>query len=217
MNSIRSNKKMKNSEIMILSILFVLMIGLFSNTCANIPEPDTILYGELYINGQLITASDDVTISVRRDEVEIASYKMGSNSQTGNQFLLRIPMQSADDGFVSSLKAQFGDSIQIFVKQGFGAATKVLNADFEISGRGIIEFHRLFVGDGCIDVDGDFNQDCNVNLADLILFGSHWLDAPCSSPGWCGGRDLSMDGKVNLFDLKIIAENWMKCLSVDCY
>ena len=200
------------------SILLFVMFGTWTMiSWAGIPEPDTILYGELYVNGKLIMAKDDVTIFAKLNGVEITKYKMGSNSQAGNEYALRLPMQSTDDGIVNPLAAKFGDNIQIYVKQGFGSQVKVLNPDFHITGRGIVKFHRLFVGMSCGTVEGDFNQDCRVNLADLSLFASQWMRTSCVSPGWCDGYDINKDGSVSMFDLIIMANNWLKCVSVECY
>lgn len=212
MNIRVSTKAKLEKDIIVLIIL--LMQGWLT---ANIPEPDTIFYGELYINGKLVTAADDVTVSAKLNGVEVAKYKMGSNIQVGNNFLLRIPMQSTDDGAIDPLKAKVGDSIQIYVKQGFGSQIKVLNSDFQITGRGIIKYYRLFVGNGYAEVGGDFNQDYNVNLADLILFGANWLNSSCVSPSWCNGCDINKNGIVSMDDLCVVADNWLKCLSVDCY
>lgn len=55
----------------------------------------------------------------------------------------------------------------------------------------------------------DFNQDTKVDLADLALLGSHWLETGCSAPDWCGGADLDTDGDVDRDDLMFLADYWL--------
>jgi hypothetical protein len=53
--------------------------------------------------------------------------------------------------------------------------------------------------------NGDFNKDHNIDLVDLGIFASHWLD-----DGPAIITDLNSDNHVNFEDFAIFASNWMK-------
>jgi hypothetical protein len=58
------------------------------------------------------------------------------------------------------------------------------------------------------ELAGDFEPDCDVDLNDLTLIVSYWLEL-C---GDCENTDLSSDGTVNFEDFAIFAQNWLKQL-----
>ncbi|NLH18211.1 MAG: hypothetical protein GX455_16675 [Phycisphaerae bacterium] len=60
------------------------------------------------------------------------------------------------------------------------------------------------------DIPGDTNADCHVDGLDLIRLAGEWLAANCIEPTWCTGADLTRDGRIDLDDLALLAENWMK-------
>lgn len=61
-----------------------------------------------------------------------------------------------------------------------------------------------------LTVDTAWNpRNALVNLRELSLFLSYWLDS-CSGPDWCQGYDYNYSGKVDLSDFAMLVENWMK-------
>jgi hypothetical protein len=61
----------------------------------------------------------------------------------------------------------------------------------------------------------DLNKNGTVNLEDLAVLASHWLETDCSaSNNYCEGADLeplgSRDGTVNLKDLDVMADHWLE-------
>jgi len=62
-------------------------------------------------------------------------------------------------------------------------------------------------------VIADFDGDNEVGLADFALLAGHWLGADSSF--FCGGTDLSNDGKVDFNDLKQFADNWLAGPGID--
>jgi len=56
----------------------------------------------------------------------------------------------------------------------------------------------------------DFNQDTNVDFADLALFSLYWLQTGCSDPDWCAGTDLNTDGIVDYDDLMLFTDYWLE-------
>jgi hypothetical protein len=57
----------------------------------------------------------------------------------------------------------------------------------------------------------DFLCPDGVNFIDFALFAQHWLDKPCGTANYyCQGTDLDRSGSVDLHDLEIFADNWLK-------
>ena len=71
-------------------------------TLAGIPEPDNVLYGPVYFDGVLQTATDPVKAEViaRVDGVTnpVGVYTMADNGDAGDNYVLRIRLESLADG-----------------------------------------------------------------------------------------------------------------------
>jgi hypothetical protein len=57
---------------------------------------------------------------------------------------------------------------------------------------------------------GDLNTTCGVDIDDLTLFVSYWLQINCQQPDNCGQADLNRDGMVELADFALFAEHWLE-------
>jgi hypothetical protein len=92
-----------------------------------------------------------------------------------------------------------------------------INVDTE---NGFFEFYRTWWdsiectniicgGDGLLD--GDFNQDCYVDIYDLQLAADVWLaEVPASDIyNLYKGDDIDTNGIVNFLDFSILAGNWL--------
>jgi hypothetical protein len=55
-------------------------------------------------------------------------------------------------------------------------------------------------------VPGDFNEDSDVDFLDFGSFAQHWLESNCCA---CGGVDLTGDRRIQLDDLRELADNWL--------
>jgi endo-1,4-beta-xylanase len=54
---------------------------------------------------------------------------------------------------------------------------------------------------------GDLNADCRVNILDVAIFSSQWLDiGDCSANGDCA--DLNADNQINFQDFSVIGQNY---------
>ena len=60
---------------------------------------------------------------------------------------------------------------------------------------------------GSYRILGDLNADSDVNLLDLAMFATHWLEIDC---GACDGADLNNDGNIDFNDLIELADNWLE-------
>jgi hypothetical protein len=57
---------------------------------------------------------------------------------------------------------------------------------------------------------GDFICPDGVNFFDYSFFASHWAQENCAASNNCDGRDLDLLGSVDIKDLRIFADNWLK-------
>jgi hypothetical protein len=58
-----------------------------------------------------------------------------------------------------------------------------------------------------ITIVGDLDDDRNVDIADLAIFGNYWLDQ--SIVGW---PDFNNDKKVDFIDFAVLAANWRQSI-----
>ncbi len=125
---------------------------------AGIPEPDAILYGQIYIGKGTVSAGEDVTVRAkvqRESETHVVGeYRMrdlidpahGENPQAGDNFVLRIRLETAVTGSpVSDNAVEIGQTAQIYVQQAAGPEQHV--ADLTLSERGMVVYMSLLVCD----------------------------------------------------------------------
>lgn len=55
----------------------------------------------------------------------------------------------------------------------------------------------------------DFDDDTFINVTDLVLLASRWLDNDCSATMWCYGTDLDRDTQVNISDFGNFSTHWL--------
>jgi len=90
-------------------------------------------------------------------------------------------------------QTQDGGSLQFQIPSGNG------NGDIDIS-----EFYELLLR-------GDLNFDGKINMIDLAVFSTHWLDKNCNEVNnWCSGADLNHINDVGIEDLARLAFHWLK-------
>jgi hypothetical protein len=172
---------------------------------AGIPEPDAILYGRVWVDGNPIGATDDVTVIARVDEAPdpVGTYHMGDNPAAGDLYVLRLRLESVADGSTQSANAALiGQTARIFVQQGSGPASQV--AQLVIAGRG--QILNLHLG------PGDFDNDGDVDLGDFLVF-VECLAGPevGTPPGSCTPEhfnmsDMDRDVDVDLDDFAIFQD-----------
>ena len=57
---------------------------------------------------------------------------------------------------------------------------------------------------------GDFICPDGVNFADYSFFAERWLNTDCASSNNCDGADLDLSGTVDMADLAIMCDYWLK-------
>lgn len=145
----------------VLTVTMFVALSVFLGTSgidAKIPEPDNILYG--------MTAAGTVTVSLKINGIQIASYTMGENPNAGDFYVLRIPMDALDPAEPGT--AREGDVGYIYVNDDTTAT-----ASTAMGGMGSIQRIDLSAED--TDQDGlpdDWEQqiidaDPNDNITSL--------------------------------------------------
>jgi len=61
-------------------------------------------------------------------------------------------------------------------------------------------------------MQGDINKNDSVNAVDFSILASGWDRIDCSSPNWCDGADINKDGDIDVTDLLVLIEDWLKKL-----
>jgi predicted outer membrane repeat protein len=81
--------------------------------------------------------------------------------------------------------------------------------DTDLDGERRILYGRIDMG--CYEtILRDFTADKQVDLSDLVILVSHWMESGCTEPLWCGGVDMTFDGLVGLDDVSVFAERWLQ-------
>jgi hypothetical protein len=58
---------------------------------------------------------------------------------------------------------------------------------------------------------GDYDHDCDVDLADYAALAAAWMDNDCNmTNNFCDGQDIDKLGDVNIDDLAILLSHWLE-------
>lgn len=179
--------------------LGLMLVGLAIRVVsAGIPEMSAILHGPLFIDGQEVTSDDNVSVLARIDGVAlpIGTYVMGANSAAGNNYVLKLRVESPFDGVAQSDDAGIvGQTANLLVRVGDGPERPV--GQFAISASGIIEQRILSVETtfgSCADEDGD------IGLDDAAVFIDCLLGVGSDAGLGCGCADANGDADADLAD-----------------
>ncbi len=117
---------------------FVLILLITFNLRAEIPEPGNIIYGTVKIGDNVITAEDtSVSVNLRINNTVISTYKMGENSQAGNNYILKIPIDTVGEQLPET--ARPGDLAEIYIGDSLavtliiGERGDIINANLSIN------------------------------------------------------------------------------------
>jgi len=56
----------------------------------------------------------------------------------------------------------------------------------------------------------DFDYDTKVDFVDFAILASYWQVTDCCNLDWCEGSDLDIDGDVDVNDLMLFCDYWLK-------
>ena len=165
---------------------------------AGIPVPPVVLHGSVSLAGQHVLSTDDVTILARVAGVSqpIGSYHMGDNQEAGNNYVLRLRLESLFDGQPQSGDAgMVGQRANLFVRVADGPERSA--GQFDITESRAIVSMNLTVTTAfghCADEDGD------IDLNDHASFLACMTGAGGQVGLGCGCADYSGDGGADLAD-----------------
>jgi hypothetical protein len=153
---------------------------------AQIPQPDGILYGALYVGGEVVPATDALVLLARVDDFvdPVAVYRMGTNPAVGDRYVLPIPHSLSEDGVTPSPDTPARHaSVRIYVLGPNGqevlagdtrvpAAGQALRFDLSVSSRDMIATDPLdrTSGQGC-GADGGVCGATGMIVPGLMLCG----------------------------------------------
>ncbi|MBK8270620.1 MAG: hypothetical protein IPK83_20885 [Planctomycetes bacterium] len=189
-----------------MSNLIACAVVLYSAATGAIPEPSVLIWGNLQLNGQPVTANDDVRVFARVPEApdDIGSYQMGSNLSAGDLFAIQIRLESLADGTAQSTnRALVGQTAQIFIDGGDVPNGPILVANFRICEKGQIRQASL---PGIIPgTAGDFDQDCDVDFDDIAPFVNVLLGVD-QSPSNIAAADMDLTGTADGHDIQLFVD-----------
>lgn len=165
---------------------------------AGIPEPPAVLHGQVVLDGQQVHDSDDVTILARSSDVSlpIGTYRMGDIAAAGDNYVLKIRIESLMDGQTQSDNAALvGQTADLFVRVSDGPERPA--GQFDLLAWGLVENRDLIVETTfgtCADEDGDIDMD---DLAAFVACGTN-VNGEVSLE--CGCADANGDGDSDLAD-----------------
>jgi hypothetical protein len=128
-----------------LSCLICLAAGFAGNLLAVVPEPDSVIYGLVFVGtnqvSQITAANTNVVVEARRSPTgpALASYSMGSRPAVGDYYSLRVSVESVRP-VVAPQAFQTGDTVYLTVVDpsgvqaqqtvAVGARGQIMRVDF---------------------------------------------------------------------------------------
>lgn len=121
---------------------------------AGVPEPDTVFFGSIALDGQFITAGNtNVSVELRATATgpALRTYRMGTSTRAGNLYVLRASTESAPP-LLEPESLALGSTLHLVVRDASGVRDSKSHV---LSQRG--SFVRIDFGD--VDSDGDGLSD----------------------------------------------------------
>lgn len=195
-----------------LIIALVFFLTFAATSVAGIPEPDMIFYGTVEIGGVPVTALDNHTIIARISgtSTTVGLYNMGDNLNAGNYYVLRVKLESLDDGSAQSGNTtSVNQNIQIFIRQPNNEELYVEESPVTITGCGEVQWLPLSAN-GQINYGTNLDGIGTTNIVDFAMFAAQWLQPVCDGTNNnCEGADFDGINGVDIADLFIFAQNWL--------
>lgn len=156
-----------------LSLFGALLLGCVApwhQACGGLPEPDTIVYGTVSLDGMPITAAHTGVVVEARRSISgpaVASCRMGADPATGDIYVLRLSIESSLP-LLDPLASLVGDSLFLVVTDASGFRGQTA---YTLTDRGVTERRDLSFGSVTADSDQDGLPDA-WELAQLGGLGS---------------------------------------------
>lgn len=128
----------------------LLVLALAGPANALLPAPDHIIYGTATADGVLVT-SGIVTLELETTGLELARYSLGAVADYGNQFALRVAMDTGSPAAID--QGHQGDPVRIYL-------------DGELAGLAILGMPGTAQE---LDIDPAFDDEVEVSVRDLSV------------------------------------------------
>ncbi len=187
----------RDSRRVIMPLALASLLALVTVGLAGVPQPDAVFYGTVTINGQVITAADNVTVigRVSGSSDPVGRYRMGEGATAGSNYVLRVRLEVPVAGSPQNPNAaRLGQVLQFFVKQGNNP--EVLASSAPLTAAGMLELRNLsisFLPANCV-------ADGVVDLADHQAFKNCMAGPGNVTAGQCSCADVEGDDDVDLRD-----------------
>lgn len=168
-HSVRSSR----SSLRWVSAMLVACVVSVSSALAGVPEPDTLIFGAIALDGKFVKASDTSVIVELRSQADgpvLSAYRMGASAPAGDRYVLRLAMEDIVPILQSNTVA-LGSQVLLSVRDNSGIRDQ---ATLTITNRG--QFIQFDFGD--VDTDGDGMSD----RFELRYFGSITGGDPNADP-----------------------------------
>lgn len=168
--------------------LFIFAIGFLTFNplvLGKIPEPGNIIYGTVTIGNQQMTAVDsDISISLRRNGLEIVTYFMGQNAAANDNYILKVPIDITGEPDPKSVKP--GDQVDLYVGNQLAKSIIILERGSDINENLVVEKLCESVVDGeLLNADVYQGQNNCGNVTDNFLISAG------TTVNWNGVGNLS--------------------------
>ncbi len=164
----------------------------------------------LYDVSLLIGAGDDSMMTIANFDAITLSELSELEFTVENGDLLQLVASSTLGGDLDTLLA-IGDpneEANLLVQPVVGQFNVYLQTESD-SGPGYVTIAEPNVSGTIFDPNSDFDRDGDIDIVDLSIFVSNWLELHCGHLNcWCEGTDLNCNGSIDFIDFAIFAENW---------
>ncbi|UCC32291.1 MAG: hypothetical protein JSU86_08415, partial [Phycisphaerales bacterium] len=163
--------KMARYLVPLMAVVFPLGV-----TLAGIPERPVVLHGRLRIDDQPVLSTDDVTIVAWSDGVPepVGTYHMGDIAGAGDNYVLRIRLESPVEGEPpSDNAAQIGQTVDVYVQRPAGP--DILAESFIIEGAATVQ--NVDISTECHSHPADVSADYQIVIGEATAYAHCWKTA----------------------------------------
>ncbi len=137
------------------------------------PLPDVVLYGSVTVNGQTVSADDDVTLIARVDGAAepVGSYHMGYIAEAGDHYALRVRLESTVAGEPQSDNAaQIGQTVDVYLERP--SEPDILVQSVVIERAATVQ--NVDISAECHSHPADVSADYEIVIGEATAYASCW-------------------------------------------
>lgn len=171
-----------------------------------IPQPDAIFYGTITINGQPVVGNDNLNVIAKEADTQrvVGQYLMGDNPAAGDQYVLRVKLETVVSGSpLSSDALTPGVLVDLYVNPGPSGGEELVAEDLSTTQPGALTDLPVVIGTAAPQfLSGDCNVDGSVDIGDIIMSINVILSEPSAIMATCRDAcDSNNDGSIDVADI----------------